>query len=475
MYVFQMMIFYLFLFSACKNDPYSENADIELIGQTEQEIRVSQEVSLFLRMQSVMQFVEGNETAYEIEGVTPSGDSNIEVFDLPTGAEFDPDKRQLKWNPDFSAGNTGDSDVIYRRYPIRIQLRDVHDNLNFLEKKAVLLVFNSPQDSIIETEQETILKEGEKHRQKITVLDQDTFYSDIQLYALDLPSGAYLEKSKKLEGVFYLNFTPRFNLVTQRFRWSKNLHKDISLTLNVIGKQGHITTKVIHWRVEDVSKIIDVSAPKSLKGIEMISFSVLLRDINGETPPTLTILNKPRDGTFRIKRSIFDKTNTISSYSILWEEVPPSLLGSKKELQFKACGPYYRPNVCNTFSVSIQFESKQMKKPIFYRSRDWPLGSIKKYVLSSSSMQVPLSIYDPETKRQVEKVTIEVSSPNISVNWKSGKLLLSATAVGIYQFNIRAETIYGIEGSESMVVEVVDEVVDLVKKNSSDSEEGGPE
>ena len=159
----------------------------------------------------------------------------------------------------------------------------------------------------------------------------------------------------------------------------------------------------------------------------------------------------------------------ISSYRIVWEDIPLSLLDSKKELQFKACGAYYRPSGCNTFSVSVQFESKQMKRPIFYRV-NWPLGSIKKYVLSSGSMEIPLSIYDPETKRGVEKVTVEVSSPNISVYWKSGKLLLTATAVGIYQFNIRAETIYGIEGSESMVVEVVD--VDLVEKTSSDSEEG---
>ena len=217
MYIFQMTIFCLFLFSACKNDPYSENVNTELVGQTEQEIGISQEFRLFLRMQPVMKFVEGDETAYEIEGMTPSGESNIEVFDLPTGAEFDADKRQLKWNPDFSAGDSGDSNVIYRRYPIRVQLRDVHDNLNFLEKKVVLLVFDSPQDAIIETEQEATLKEGEEHRQKVIVLDQDAFGDDMRLYALDLPPGAYLEKSKYSEGVFHLKFTPRFNFTTKYY------------------------------------------------------------------------------------------------------------------------------------------------------------------------------------------------------------------------------------------------------------------
>ena len=115
MYIFQMAIFCLFLLSACKNDPYSENKDIEFLGQTEQEIKASQGVSLFLRMQAVMQFVEGDEVTYEIEGMSPSGESNIEVFDLPSGAEFDFDKGQLKWKPDFSAGDSGDNNIIYRR------------------------------------------------------------------------------------------------------------------------------------------------------------------------------------------------------------------------------------------------------------------------------------------------------------------------------------------------------------------------
>ena len=182
-------------------------------------------------------------------------------------------------------------------YPIRVQLRDVYDNLNFLEKKAVLLVFNSPTDSIIETDEEAVLKEGEKYRQKITVLDQDTSSDDIQLYSSDLPSGAYLEKSNVSGGIFYLNFTPRFDFVLTSWSHSsmkKNLYKDINLTLNVIGKQGHITTKVIRWRVEDVNNVIYVSAPKSLEGMEMISFRAFLRDINGEAPPTLKILNRPK-------------------------------------------------------------------------------------------------------------------------------------------------------------------------------------
>ena len=472
MYILQMTIFCLFLLSSCKNDPYSENENTEIVGQTEQEIGISQEVRLFLRMQSVMKFVEGDEAAYEIYGMTPSGESNIEVFDLPTGAEFDPDKRQLKWNPDFSAGNTGDSNVTYRRYPIRVQLRDVQDNLNFLEKKAVLLVFNSPQDTIIETEQEAILKEGEEHRQKITVLDQGTFGDDMRLYAIDLPPGAYFDKSKKSEGIFYLKFTPGFNFTKKYYSNKDPLYKDINFTLNVIGEQGHITTKVVRWRVEDVSKVIHVSAPKSLRGIEMISFSALLMDLNGEVSPTLKVLNKPSDGTFDITKTLIDRKNMISSYSVSWKDIPPSLFGSKKELQFKACGHYARSALCNTFAVSIQLESsqKQMKRPIFHRSH-WPLGGIKKYVLTSGIMKIPLSIYDPGAKREVEKVTIEVPSPNISISWKAGLLSLNATAVGIYQFNIRAETIYGIEGSESMVVEVID----LLEEAPGDSKEGVPE
>ena len=220
------------------------------------------------------------------------------------------------------------------------------------------------------------------------------------------------------------------------------------------------------------AKVVYVSAPKSLSGIEMISFSAFLMDFNGEALPTLKILNEPSDGTFNFKRTLADRKNMISSYSILWKDIPLSLLGSKKELQFKACGPYYRAAQCNTFSVSIRFElsQKQMKRPIFYRSH-WPLGSIKKYVLTSGSMKIPLSIYDLGAKREVEKVTIEVSSPNISVSWKAGMLSLNATAVGIYQFNIRAETIYGIEGNESMVVEVVD----LPEETPSNGKEGVPE
>ena len=492
MRIFQMTTFFcLLLISACKNDPYPEGVDFAPVGEIERKIKKSQKASLFLQMQSVMQFVEGGEAVYEIKGVTPSGESFITVLDLPQGADFDPDTGQLRWNPDFTAGDSADINAIYREYPIKVQLSTLQDDLNFLERNAVLLVFNTPKDTLIDTEETQSLDEGEKYTQEITISSQDSSYYRGSLYSTGLPTGAVLEKSKKTNGVYNIRFTPKLNFVTrnnydgyEKGEGQNKWYRDIRFFLHAVGDQGHITTKIIRWRVWDQNRVISIFAPKKVRARDSLHFNIFANDPNGEYRPSLSIINGPSFGQLRVvQENDNDGTSTAVYFHISWEDIPLSYMdGPPKELKFKACGSYTRPNACHSFSVLVHFEVAEAKGPVFSREH-WPLGSIRQYELRSPPFEIPFSIYDPENiNRAIKEVTIEVSSPHISVSWKSGKLLLSATEAGIYQFNVRAKTFHGVEGSESMIVEVINPVEETsseeetptnTDEGASDSEEGG--
>lgn len=484
MRIFKMTTFFcLLLISACENDPYPKEVDFEPVGESERRIKKSQKASLFLQMQSVMQFVEGEERVYEIKGVTPSGGPSIAVFDLPQGADFDPDTGQLRWNPDFTAGDSADINAIYREYPIKVQLNSLEDDLNFLERTAVLLVFNTPQDVLIEYKGEENLNEGIKYTQKIEVSNQDSSYYRGDLYSIGLPQGVTLKKSKSVNGVFSLSFTPKFNFVTTinydgkekgKDKKTNKLYRDIHFSLHAVGNQGHVTTKIIHWRVWDKNKVVKVFTPTEVKASDSLRFSILIHDPNEEYEPRLSILNKPSVGKFNIKKEYDTHQGKlkIRVYHIIWQDIPLSYIGLQKELKFKACGHYNRSGSCHEFSISAHFEIAKTRGPKFNRLY-WPLGSIKKYELHSPPLQVFFPIRDPDTGKSIKEIVVEVSSPNISVNWKWGKLLLSATEAGIYQFNVKAKTFYGVEGSESMMVEVINPVEETSNEETSTNTEEG--
>ena len=188
--------------------------------------------------------------------------------------------------------------------------------------------------------------------------------------------------------------------------------------------------------------------------VKQTSFIISLTDINVEKIPRLSVLNRPTDGKFWLKTINLDRTIAKSiQYEIRWENIGASRIGTEQILDFKACAHATRTMACKTFSVALDFVERDIALPRFDRS-DWPLGTIKRHKVGTFPLKVPFTVSDPTTGEIIDDFDIEVSHVALNVYWTSGKLFVGSLTPGIYQFNIRARTKQGIEGVESMVVEI---------------------
>lgn len=448
-------LFCLLVISACKNNPYPEDLTFEPTGGGTGETGVRQDPTLFLRVQNLMQFVEGEEAIYEISGSSPSGTTRLELFGLPRGAQFNSETGELSWTPDFFAANDPqDASVFHRAYPIQVQLFDGSNNLIFLEQEVTLVVFDSARDMLIWTDAQAELREGVAMVQDVEVLDEDFPGSEISLYSPDLPAGATLERIGNLDGRFRIRYTPPIDFANHSGSSdAQGYYRDINFRVQAIGPRNHVSTKVIQWRIRDTEQTVHVAAPNEVRGDDRVNFTMHLTDQNLEMFPNLDILNRPEEGSFSLRRIQSNRASQSVIFEAVWSDIPPSLLGTTREFQFRACAHQRRPGACTEFTVDIQLDGVRHEGPRFDRSA-WPLGSMPSAVVGEA-IEARIRIRDPETRAAIRDLDIEVSNPALTVTWDSNTSMLRAesSAAGIFQFNLRARTVYGVEGLESMVVE----------------------
>ncbi len=445
----------LMVITACKNNPYPEGVTFEPVDGSDEEV-VRQEPTLFLRAQNLMQFVEGEEAVYEIKGFSQSGATQIELFGLPRGAEFDSEMGELKWTPDFfAANNPQDTEVFHRTYPLHVRIFDEVNRRIFLEREVTLLVFDSARDMLIWTDAEAELSEGQFFSQDVEVLDEDYPGSEINLYSPDLPKGATLERiASDSAASFRITFTAPADFA--KYGGSSDAdgyYRDINFRIQAIGPRQHVSTKVIQWRIRDMEQKIRVATPSEVRGDDRVNFTVHLADENFETVPQMEIVHQPEQGSFVLQRIQENQTRKTSVYEVVWSEILPSMQGKQETLHFRACSHEDRPNACQEFNVQVLLDGVVHPSPKFTRS-SWPLGVLKTAVVGEV-IEEKIQIQDPEVRSPVKDLDIEVSNPALTVAWdrSTSRLQVGSTAVGVFQFNLRARTAYGVEGLESMMVE----------------------
>ena len=456
---------------SCKNDPYPEKVKFESLQQSKQRTqKVLQKKTMFILAQPFMQFVEGEEGRYKIDGIVPSGSPTIDFVGLPEGASFDFDTRELVWTPDFSVvSRKKDVNTAYREYSVRIQMNDEMNKLIFVEKKIVLVVFDSTRETLIWTDRRGDLTEEKLYTQDIEILSEDFPGMDFEVFSPDAPKGTSLKK--KEAGKYELRFRPASDF-TRVFdsKNSEGYYRDINFRIHAVDPQGKRATKVVHWRVWDKNKVVRVSAPSRLQGTDRLVFAVALIDLNGEYRPELKIESgsNPDYGDFYIRHSspFLSKHLFFAQYEIVWENIPRSKIGTEEVLDFKACGHLNRIDSCQTFSVAVEFKIKKQTPPRFNRSA-WPLGVIKQYTVGKAPLNVFFPILDNKKRSSQDRVEIEVSDPSLQVEWKFSRLRVTGSVAGLYQFNVKAINSEGLESVESMMVEIVVPEVD----NGEDGEE----
>ena len=343
---------------SCKNNPYPTDAMFEPIVKKVE--KSQQDPLLFLHVPAIMRFTEGEENAYQVKGITPSGKTLIEVSNLPSGAIFDPDTNELRWTPGFAQGSASPYDNSnYSEYLIGVQLYDAENSLYFVEKEVSLIVFDKPQDLVIETDKSSVLYEEKEHSQYVTFAHQDGSNAVVtNFYSNNLPEGAEIRELK--DGKRYrLIFKPRADVVTPYSGKDSegNYYADYNFEIQAMGFNGAVFTKVINWRVYDKKKPIEIFAPRTIKATGEVFFTVILVDRNGEMNPSLDVYQE-RGGTrspFTIKKTIFskygDRGEKWSYYSIHWRNIPEDKLGTIYELKLESCA--HRLRNCRTFSIDI--------------------------------------------------------------------------------------------------------------------------
>ena len=344
---------------SCENNPYPTDAIFEPVGQKVEGIR--QEPLLFLYIPSIMRFIEGEEGVYKVDGTSPSGEMSIEAFNLPGEANFDTDTGELKWTPSFTdADNPLEPGVNYREYKVSFQLSDKEDTTYFLEKDVLMIVFDSTNDQEVEIEVSgnAKFKEGVLYNQHVKINNnKDSGTSSIAaLYSNNLPSGATIHEESR-GSRYRISFRPEADFVTVEDK--KNIqgrwYKDINFDLQAVDLRGNVTTTVVKWRVFDVNEGIEVFYPKSMTVDKEVFFPVVAVDRNGESAPTLRVDDT---GPYIVKKIFYNyiTKDKWSYFSVFWKNIPPSLLGTTKTLNFKSCTNVYRS--CQNFSVDVHFTER---------------------------------------------------------------------------------------------------------------------
>ena len=362
---------FLTVLVSCKNDPYPVNTTFELVGKKVEKTRQDNLLFLYVTNEkggavNTMRFVEGEETIYKIEGSSPSGAASIEISSLPNGVDWNPDTGELKWTPSYSdADHPADYRSTFREYKLNIQLYDGADSSYFSEKEIPMIVFDTAQGVVIETDSNAEFREESSHSQYIDLSYEDGNRATVTtIHSNDIPEGATIHEITRGRK-YRISFRPEPYFVTTYDTKDSDgrYYKDVSFDIQAIDSRGNVTTKIVNWRVYDKIKPIDVFYPKKINVDGDVFFTVVVVDRNGEEPPSLAADPKPTFSSrlFYITRKIFSSYYTKegekwSFFSVYWKDVPPHKLGKTHNLKFKSCANFRRD--CRRFSVDIHFAKK---------------------------------------------------------------------------------------------------------------------
>lgn len=440
----------------CSNNPYPSSKDAQFSKTRPEVQRIFPALSL--QVPSLMEFNEGEAGEFPIIANAGRSMGVVTVTDLPGTATFDPETRKISWTPTFFDGNDPNNpDADSRSYPVTVRLFSESDANAVIERQIVLLVRNVKRPMVLFTTSTGELQETVPYQQEVILSTQEVMAEQVGLYSQDLPRGASIQRDPANASRFVIRWTPDLNVVSASDPSDANGHfKLIQINLQGIAPRGQVVTKAITWRVRDKRQPVLFTAPTQIVGMSGASFTIAATNTNLDGPPTIQLMAQPSLGTVALGQIQSPSGSHTTIATVNWTDVPAQLLGTEQTLNFQACPPSSLgagSGACVSHTVKIRFTVESHPAPVFDRAL-WPFGE-KKQVVVGNTATVALSVREAQGTAAIERVQIEQSNNNCEITWANGQLTIKGVTPGLTQFNIVAQSGFGVVQRESFVVEVV--------------------
>ncbi len=442
----------LFLLASCRQNPYPEEGTLREVQRSEP---LEPLPELSMAISDVIEFNEGRYREYQVRvAVKGGGTPQVEVKDLPKGAEFDPGERKIKWRPSFFDGNNpNDPSERLQIYPITVWLRSSADPVRALRRRVNLLVYDVPRDVEIQFARGGgSVKEGDSYSHAFEIIDPDYPKGDFRVALEGMP--ANMELKKESERGYRLNFAP------DHFHVHRRKHGD-RITYNgqivVSNPANHTYKQNLKIVVLDVRLPPKLVVPQEItQGLD-VNLQVVAYDLNKEMSPDLELrYHRPNFGDFKVVATK-NEENFSTVLNVTWNDIPPSKNGKIHTLRFGACvlGKNRRKDFCRSESTKVKTVVRDRKPPLITRT-SWPVGELV-YLGFNEKFDRILSIVDQENRNLRPDVEIFPEELRPYVQWFSGRLRLKFNKPGVFQFNVVATSQYKMSSAESFLVEVFPE------------------
>lgn len=445
---------FLLAFFGCENNPYP-NADLNT-DPTRREAKPRPSISL--NMDDSYDLYEGSKKMIEIDALVEVGRPDVEVLGLPLGAEYDEETFTIIWQPNYFAGNDPkDPTKKVQVYNFKISLGTTDPNeTRRIERTISLVVYDVPRNLDINGSDTTQVTENSTLRYKFSIDNPDYIDGPFKVVGDKLPSNSkILTTSDPKE--FILEFEPDYYHVKASDScggWRDYGCKAYKSKLIVTNPAGHQSEKEIEIKVKDKRLETKLVAPDYVtQGLDL-SLQVSAYDLNKEMAPELKI-EKPNFGDF-VTKVTKNHENYSSVMDISWNDIPPAYNGQVITLKYQACvkDSNNNTNNCKRGETDIKINVKERKAPVIDRSQ-WPAGKVE-FLGFNEPKNFSIYVRDGEDSRLDPAVTIEPVEMQkyVSYDQRTNRLSVKFSESGIYQFNLRAKSVYNVETSESFIVEI---------------------
>ena len=440
--------FLILLLAGCSQDPYPKD---KVFTPKKPETPPPPVPPLVLDVPSVMEFDEGKLGVYPVHASVPApGSPVLSVSDLPEGAQFSVGEMKLSWNPPHAPADSTHPASAVRTYAVTFRLTDSRDEVTFIQKKAYLLVHNSPMTVTIDTDQASEMSEGQSFTQRVKINCPDSPKGPFKLFAQGLPTGASIEQDPSDVASFYVRYKPDYRVVTvQDSRDTKGFFHKHDVTFVAYGPTGSEGVQKVGWTIYDDRQTARVSAPTSITAHREASVLVSAVDENGEVRPKISATVP--FGSVRVEEQSTSgaDANHTATASVVWSDIPDDKVGQSASLTLHTCVAkdyYYDYRLCSDQVVEVNFEATSPTLPRIDRAM-WAIGDTR-YVRVGAKSNVVLPVSGGSVKLLPSSIQSEVS-------WHDNALEIAPQSEGMKQFQLSVSSPWGDTVSESFVFEAV--------------------
>lgn len=448
-------------FLSCESNPYPQSIEEGKVERKPRRETMPPPVPIGMIVDGKYNYIEGVRREFQIKAsVPPPGVPEITIEGLPAGASFDAENFIVSWQPGHFDGNDPkDPTIKSRDYSIDVYLRSSEDNIKAMYQKIFLTVMDAPQKFNIESENMAQFIEGKNGKFYIDIINDDYPKGP---FVVNLDGWPSVKEIKKItENRFEISYAPNHDtvLLNKRNDCQNDYPRGACLKLNgkiiVYNPANHKTEKEVLIKIIDDRLNPNLVTPTiEEQGLDS-SFQISSYDLNNEMAPIISLTSAaPEFGNFRTDLIKNDK-NYSSVLNIVWNDIPPTLNGTKVKFTVNTCVLNQRGfyNNCMGQTIYRKIVITDRKSPIIDRSK-WPIGKIE-YLNFGQRKEVFMKVVDGDHNQiTIQDVNIFPIEMRQFVYWKNGKLSLQFTKPGIHSFSVIAKSEYNISSAQSFMVDV---------------------